>query len=145
MNKFEALILTGKLEIILDNEKLEEIKSIQRTIIEEDHDKLPILIGRLSEKVKSNERACKLIKELSQYCTIEDKKTYKLDRLNLSTRSYNGLKRAEIFTVEEILKLDSKRLYQIRNLGISSINEIIEKMKQLGFDDWARSISIKRK
>lgn len=145
MDKFEALILTGKLEIILDNDQLEEIKELQRTIIEADYDKLPIVIGRLSEKAKSNEQACKLIKELIQYFYLEDKKTYELDRLNLSSRAYNGLKRSGIFTVEEILKLDIRMLHQIKNLGSSSINEIVEKMKELGFDDWPKSKSIKSK
>lgn len=53
-----------------------------------------------------------------------------IEVLNLSTRTRNCLKRANINTVGELSKLTTVELYKIRNMGKNSVNEIVEKLKK---------------
>lgn len=55
-----------------------------------------------------------------------------IDSLNLTVRPYNALARVGISTVEELSGKTRKELMKIRNLGITSLNEIIEKLGQKG-------------
>lgn len=57
-----------------------------------------------------------------------------LDELELSTRSYNCLKRAGYDTVKKVVKVfnDKEKVLKIRNFGIYSINEVEYKLKSLG-------------
>ena len=55
----------------------------------------------------------------------------KIEEIGLSVRSYNGLHKAEIKTVEDLLKLDEERLYRIRKLGRKSVDEILAKIAEL--------------
>lgn len=56
-----------------------------------------------------------------------------LEKLDLSVRSYNCLKRAGINTVDDIVKIiQENRLESVRNLGKRSIAEIKEKLNSLG-------------
>lgn len=57
-----------------------------------------------------------------------------LDTLNLSARSYNCLDRAGIKYVGELLLMDSDELKSIKNLGKKSLDEIQEKLSELGID-----------
>lgn len=52
----------------------------------------------------------------------------------MTVRSFNCLKKAGIETVGELGKLGLPELLKIKNLGRKSLTEIIEKMKDLGFD-----------
>ncbi|MCL2540000.1 MAG: DNA-directed RNA polymerase subunit alpha [Firmicutes bacterium] len=52
--------------------------------------------------------------------------------LELSVRSTNCLKRANILTVEDLTKKTSKELAKVRNLGLKSLEEVIQKLEQLG-------------
>ena len=60
-----------------------------------------------------------------------------IEEMDLTVRSYNCLANAGIMTVADILKCNAKRLYGIQGLGIRSRREVIKKMQELGFDDWA--------
>lgn len=55
-----------------------------------------------------------------------------IDELELSVRSYNCLKRAGINTVEELINRSSDDMMKVRNLGRKSLEEVIEKLKELG-------------
>lgn len=57
--------------------------------------------------------------------TIED--------LDLSVRSYNCLKRSGAKTVKDIVGKTQDDLMKVRNLGKKSLEEVIEKLKSLGF------------
>lgn len=57
--------------------------------------------------------------------TIED--------LDLSPRASNRLKRAGLSTVEELILKSTDELKKVRNLGNKSLEEIIEKLKELGY------------
>lgn len=56
-----------------------------------------------------------------------------IDELELSVRSYNCLKRAGINTVEELINRSPEEMMKIRNLGRKSLEEVLEKLKELGF------------
>lgn len=58
----------------------------------------------------------------------------KIEELQFSVRAYNGLKRANINTVSDLSKMSLAELEKIKNLGKVSLNEIIEKLKECGFD-----------
>jgi DNA-directed RNA polymerase subunit alpha len=66
----------------------------------------------------------------------EDKKEKVLEmtieELDLSVRSYNCLKRAGINTVEELAKKSQEDMMKVRNLGKKSLEEVEQKLKELG-------------
>ena len=55
-----------------------------------------------------------------------------IDELELSVRSYNCLKRAGINTVEELTNKTSEDMMKVRNLGRKSLEEVLNKLKELG-------------
>ena len=56
-----------------------------------------------------------------------------IDELELSVRSYNCLKRAGINTVKELCKKTPEDMMKVRNLGRKSLEEVLGKLKELGF------------
>ena len=56
--------------------------------------------------------------------TIED--------MDLSVRSYNCLKRANIHTVEDLIKKTEDDMLKVRNLGKKSLDEVIAKIESMG-------------
>jgi DNA-directed RNA polymerase subunit alpha len=66
--------------------------------------------------------------------------------LELSTRTFNCLRRADITTIGQILQMDEKQLKAVRNLGDKSLDEIKvrvrEKCLRVGYDPggrWSKS------
>ena len=57
-----------------------------------------------------------------------------IDELELSVRSYNCLKRAGINTVEELTNRTSEDMMKVRNLGRKSLEEVLNKLKELGLE-----------
>lgn len=55
-----------------------------------------------------------------------------VEELDLSVRSYNCLKRAGINTVQELTSKTEDEMMQVRNLGRKSLEEIEEKLGELG-------------
>ena len=55
-----------------------------------------------------------------------------IDELELSVRSYNCLKRANINTVEELCNKTTAEMMKVRNLGRKSLDEVLIKLKDLG-------------
>ena len=74
--------------------------------------------------------------EISKEVITEAKKTkvnnMPIEVLDLSVRSYNCLKRANINTVGELTLKTEKELMRIRNLGRKSLKEIIQKLEERG-------------
>ena len=66
----------------------------------------------------------------------DDQKTKLLDmpieEMDLSVRSYNCLKRANINTVEDLTKKSREDMLKVRNLGLKSIDEVYEKLTEYG-------------
>lgn len=70
--------------------------------------------------------------------TREEDKQHKalemsIDDMDLSVRSYNGLKRAGINTIEDLTKRSKDDMLKVRNLGIKSLEEVIKKLESYGF------------
>ncbi len=57
-----------------------------------------------------------------------------IDELELSVRSYNCLKRANINTVEELISKTPEEMMKVRNLGRKSLDEVFAKLKELGLE-----------
>jgi DNA-directed RNA polymerase subunit alpha len=55
-----------------------------------------------------------------------------IEELELSVRSNNCLKRANINTVEELTQKTEEEMMKVRNLGKKSLNEIIKKLAEIG-------------
>lgn len=55
-----------------------------------------------------------------------------IEDLDLSVRSYNCLKRAGINTVEELVQRDEEEMIKVRNLGKKSLEEVKQKLSELG-------------
>ena len=55
-----------------------------------------------------------------------------IDELELSVRSFNCLKRANINTVEELTHKSEEEMMKVRNLGKKSLDEVKKKLDELG-------------
>ena len=55
-----------------------------------------------------------------------------MEELDLSLRSFNCLKRANLDTVKDIVSKDIEELKKIKNFGKKSVQEVIDKIHQLG-------------
>jgi len=55
-----------------------------------------------------------------------------IEELDLSVRSYNCLKRAGINTVQELIRKTEEEMMKVRNLGKKSLEEVQNKLKELG-------------
>lgn len=55
-----------------------------------------------------------------------------IEELDLSVRSYNCLKRAGINTVQELTQKTEEDMMKVRNLGRKSLEEVQEKLGELG-------------
>ncbi len=56
-----------------------------------------------------------------------------IEELELSVRSFNCLKRAQISTVEDLISRSEEDMMRVRNLGRKSLDEVINKLASLGF------------
>ena len=67
---------------------------------------------------------------------VIDEKSHdmKIEELDLTVRSFNCLKKAGIEDVSQLASLSLNELLKIKNLGKKSLDEILEKMKDLGYD-----------
>ena len=55
-----------------------------------------------------------------------------IEELDLSVRPLNCLKRAGIFTVEDLVKKSEDDMLKVRNLGRKSLDEVIRKLESMG-------------
>jgi DNA-directed RNA polymerase subunit alpha len=55
-----------------------------------------------------------------------------IEELDLSVRSFNCLKRANINTVEDLISKTEEEMIKIRNLGRKSLEEVINKLNMMG-------------
>lgn len=102
-----------------------EIVSLSAKIIE-DHIKLFV---NLSESISGMDILVNREKDKQQKVlemSIED--------MDLSVRSFNCLKRANINTIEDLTKRTEDDMLKVRNLGRKSLDEVMGKLKDFGFD-----------
>ena len=74
-----------------------------------------------------------IIKQDTNKSDIDEKELKSILELELSVRSYNCLKRAGINTLGDLLKMSSEQLVNVRNLGKKSLDEIMQKLTDLGY------------
>ncbi len=55
-----------------------------------------------------------------------------IEEMDLSVRSYNCLKRANINTIDDLIKKSKNDMLKVRNLGLKSIEEVIQKLATYG-------------
>ena len=55
-----------------------------------------------------------------------------IEELDLSVRSFNCLKRANINTVEDLISKTEDEMMKVRNLGRKSLEEVINKLSMMG-------------
>ncbi len=85
------------------------------------------LFMNLSDVAKNTE--IMVVKEVSEKEKIL---VMTIDELDLSVRSHNCLKRAGINTVQELTSKTEEEMMKVRNLGNKSLEEVLNKMKELG-------------
>jgi DNA-directed RNA polymerase subunit alpha len=56
-----------------------------------------------------------------------------VEELELSVRSYNCLKRANINSLSDLLKLSDFDLMNIKNFGKKSAEEVLDKLETMGY------------
>ncbi|SEQ12272.1 DNA-directed RNA polymerase subunit alpha [Lachnospiraceae bacterium NE2001] len=86
------------------------------------------LFINLSENVKDKT----IIIEKQDEVPESTAKDMSIDELELSVRSYNCLKRANINTVKELCSKTPDEMMKVRNLGRKSLEEVLAKLKELG-------------
>ena len=57
-----------------------------------------------------------------------------IEELELSVRSFNCLKRSGISTVEDLTNKTENDMMKVKNLGKKSLDEVIAKLHDMGFD-----------
>lgn len=71
----------------------------------------------------------------SEIVRIQSQNEYiPIDKMDLSVRSFNCLKRAGINTLYDLLQIDREKFFQIRNLGMKSKLEVIDKLEEIGYE-----------
>jgi DNA-directed RNA polymerase subunit alpha len=56
----------------------------------------------------------------------------RIEELDFSVRTYNCLKKANVLTIGELVQISEQDLLNIRNFGRKSLNEVKDKLAQLG-------------
>jgi len=56
-----------------------------------------------------------------------------IEKLELSPRTLNSLKRAQLKKVGEVLEMTNEELFRIRNFGVKSLSELNERLKVMGY------------
>lgn len=80
-----------------------------------------------------DERSIKQIKDIllsSNNITKDNMHNVKLEKLQFSKKTFNCLNRANVQTLGELLCYTEEDLLRIRNLGIQSLNEIVDTLKK---------------
>lgn len=77
----------------------------------------------------------KTVEEILETESKEDDKTnnVSVEELELSVRSYNCLKRANINNLSDLLSLSDIDLMNIKNFGKKSAEEVLEKLESMGY------------
>ena len=56
-----------------------------------------------------------------------------VEKLDLSPRTLNALKRAKLNKIGEVLEKTDEDLFSIRNFGVKSLNELNDKLESFGY------------
>lgn len=131
-------IITKTLYVLSYPSKIKEISMVPYSVHEVRLRELKILEGKyndllsvLRETFKNSET-----REVLEKCLLKNTgaKSIDLEDLDLSVRAYNSLKRAGYNTIDDIINADLDELAKTRNLGKRSFDEVVDKIKALGFE-----------
>ena len=86
------------------------------------------LFVNLSEMIKGMENILNKTEDDKQQQILK----MVIEDMDLSVRSYNCLKRANIHTVEDLTKKTEEDMLKVRNLGRKSLDEVINKLDSYG-------------
>ncbi len=131
--------------------------AVENTRVEQitDYDKLTLEVwtdGTISAKEAVSLAAKILNRQLSHFVELSDEisateimekkedtgvnkeldKT--IEELDLSVRAFNCLKRAGVNTVGDLINKSPDEMMKVRNLGKKSLEEVIAKLQEMGFD-----------
>lgn len=86
------------------------------------------------QSFKPDEITQELAHEIAKQFAAEHLFGYEMniDDLDFSVRSYNCLRRAGINSIEELLAMTPDELMKVRNLGRKPLEEILEKLNEMG-------------
>ncbi len=82
------------------------------------------------EKYRSNDEV-EVASTVEVETSLED---MRIEELDFTVRSYNCLKKAGVNSISDLTSMSYSELLKIKNLGRKSLNEIIDKMRELGYD-----------
>jgi DNA-directed RNA polymerase subunit alpha len=71
-------------------------------------------------------------KEVSESTIPEELYNMPVEQLNLSVRTMNCLRRGNIQTVGEVMNKSEKGLMTLRNFGVKSLQELADRLSELG-------------
>lgn len=141
MNKYDALVITGKLEVrFKDNDDLLKlITDLQKFIAEGNIINAAITIGKISEITNDSE-----LSSLQEFICSNEALTEKnneckgslsksISDLKFSVRTHNCLLKAGKESLADLVSMSMDDFYHVRNLGKKGVDEIIAKLNELGF------------
>ena len=78
---------------------------------------------------KKPKKILKPIEQVTKATAIEPYNNISIEELQLSVRSYNCLKKAQINNVADLLRYSPKKLLELRNFGRKSADEVFSLLK----------------
>ena len=94
--------------------------------------------GHKSQRFKLYEEALEVfnatVSELILRSNEEEEPTVPISDLELSVRAYNALMRAGYRTLNDLINSSALKLRRVRNLGTKTIKEIIDVVKEHGYE-----------
>ncbi len=90
-------------------------------------------MNRIVGAIESTDGAVDTMKDIAKQIA-DERKSESIEKLDLSVRSYNCLKRANITTLEDLSNISEKQLKKVRNLGLRGCEEIKAKMREYGLE-----------
>lgn len=112
-------------EIIVDLSDEERLPQMEKDLIVQLRNKIPVL-KKLLTYIESLEQL------VPEHVINDSYLDQKIEVLDLSVRSYNALRRANISALRDLAKHPVYELMKIRNLGRHSLKEIIVKAEDAG-------------
>ena len=91
-----------------------------------------VLTEHLNLFVDLSDRGSQEIMVVKEDSSKEKVLEMQIEELDLSVRSFNCLKRANIHTVEDLIGMSEEEMMKVRNLGRKSLEEVLNKLAELG-------------
>jgi DNA-binding CsgD family transcriptional regulator len=113
------------IDILVDLEDEKRLPGLEKNLIVQLRTKIPVL-KRLITYIESLEQL------IPEAVTSESLLDQRIEVLDLSTRSYNALRRAGVDTLRDLSQRSVRELEKVRSLGHKSLMEIVHKAENLG-------------